>query len=335
MAMTTLVTGGTGFIGSAVVRRLLARGRQVRVLVEPGAPTTNLDGLDVERVTGSVVDPDAVARAVAGCDAVHHLAAIYRLWMPDERPIYDVNVGGTLTVLTAAHRAGARRIVHTSSIAALGLPAEGALGDEATPFDYWPIANAYMRSKYLSHQVALGLARSGAPIAIVCPAFPFGARDVGPTPTGSFIVEALARRVPGTTAGGFCAVDVDDAAECQVLAEERAAVGSVTIAGAHNVTHREFFAAVTRVAGLPAITRSLPTRAVLAYAWGMEQRARMFGVPPRATVNAARYACRTVWFDTRRARALGMPVTPLDESIDKAIRWFRDHGYDRGRREGA
>jgi len=327
--MTTLVTGGTGFIGSAVVRRLLARGRQVRVLVEPGAPTTNLEGLDVERVEGSLLDAAAVARAVAGCDAVHHLAAIYSLWLPDDRVIYDVNVGGSLDLLLAARRAGAQRIVHTSSIAALGVPPEGELADEDSVFNFWKDGNAYIRSKYMAHRDALRLAADGAPIVIVCPAFPFGARDVGPTPTGRFIVEALARRVPGTTAGGFCAVDVDDVAECQVLAEEHAAIGSVTIAGAHNVTNREFFAAVTRVAGLPPITRSLPTPAVLAIAWGMERAAELTGKPPRATVKAARYACRTVWFDTRRARALGMPVTPLDESIEKAVRWFRDHGYDR------
>jgi dihydroflavonol-4-reductase len=327
--MTTLVTGGTGFIGSAVVRRLLDAGRQVRVLVEPGAPTTNLDGLDVERIEGSIADPAVVARAVAGCDAVHHLAAIYSLWLPDERVMFDVNVGGALTVLLAARKAGVRRIVHVSSIAALGIPAPGQLADEDTAFNYWRDANAYMRSKYLSHRAALQLAADGAPIVVVCPGFPFGARDVGPTPTGRFIVEALARRVPGTTAGGFCAVDVDDVAACCVLAEAKAAIGSVTIAGAHNVTHREFFAAVTRVAGLPAIERQLPTPAVLAFAWAMERKSRLTGVPPRATVKAARYACKTVWFDTRRARALGMPVTPLDESIEKAVRWFRDHGYDR------
>jgi dihydroflavonol-4-reductase len=163
----------------------------------------------------------------------------------------------------------------------------------------------------------------------VCPAFPFGARDIAPTPTGGFIVEALRRRVPGTTAGGFCAVDVDDVAECQVLAEEKAEVGSVTIAGAHNVTNEEFFAAVTRVAGLPPIKRRLPTPAVLAIAWAMEQAAELTGKPPRATLRAAKYACRIAWFDCRRARALGMPVTPLDESIEKAVRWFRDHGYDK------
>ena len=323
--MTTLVTGATGFIGSAVVRRLLARGRAVRALVEPGAPTANLDGLEVERVTGSILDPDALARAAAGTTAIYHLAAIYSLWLPDEQRIYDVNVLGTKRVLTAARRAGVRRVVHTSSIAAIGVPAPGELADERFRFNYWNDGNAYMRSKYLSDLDAQAAAADGLPVVIVCPGFPFGERDLGPTPTGKFIVEALAGRVPGYTDGGFCAVDVDDVAECHVLAEERGVIGERYIAGNHNVTYREFYDAVTRIAGLPPIRRRLPTRAVLGMAWAMERWAARTGQAPRITVRAARYACQTAWFDCRKARALGMPATPLAETIAKAVRWFRDH----------
>jgi dihydroflavonol-4-reductase len=325
--MTTLVTGGTGFIGSAVVRRLLARGRRVRCLVEAAAPRQNLDGLDVEIVVGDVLDWDGIARAIAGCDAVYHLAAIYRLWMPDERVIYEVNCEGTKNVLFAALRAGVRRVVHTSSIAAVGVDDDG-IANEASPFRDWNAASAYIRSKYLSDLDARRFAAEGLPVVIVCPAFPFGERDIAPTPTGSFIVEALHRRVPGYTAGGFCAVDVDDVAECHVLAEERGRVGERYIAGGHNVTYRDFYDAVTRIAGLPPIRRRLPSRAVVAIAWGMEAWARRTGTPPRITVQAARYALRRAWFDAGKARReLGMPETPLEVTIDKAVRWFRDHGY--------
>jgi len=323
--MTTLVTGATGFIGSAVVRRLLARGRAVRALVEPGAPTANLDGLDVEQVTGNILDQPGLERAMAGCDAVYHLAAIYRLWTPDERLVYDVNVEGTKNVLYAAKHAGVARIVHTSSIAAIGVPAPGELADETFDFNYWNQANAYIRSKYQSDLDARRLAREGVPVVIVCPAFPFGERDLAPTPTGRFIVEALAGRVPGYPEGGFCAVDVDDVAECHVLAEERGVVGERYIAGSHNVTYKGFYDAVTRVAGLRPIRRKLPTAAVLAMAWGMERGAERTGQPPRVTVRAARYASETAWFDCRKAHALGMPRTPLDVTIEKAVRWFRDH----------
>ncbi len=327
MTGPTLVTGATGFIGSAVVRRLLARGRAVRALVEPGAPTANLEGLDVERVPGDVLDRDAVARAIQGCDAVHHLAAIYSLWLPDDKIIYDVNVEGTKNVLFAAMKAGVRKVVHTSSIAAIGVPHPGELADETFAFNYWTGANAYIRSKYLSDLDAQRFAREGVPVVIVCPAFPFGERDLGPTPTGRFIVEALHGRVPGYTAGGFCAVDVDDVAECHALADEKGAIGERYIAGAHNVTYKDFYAAVTEVAGLRKIRVKLPTPAVLGMAWAMERWADRTGKAPRITVRAARYATETAWFDCAKARALGMPSTPLAQTIDKAVRWFRDHGY--------
>jgi dihydroflavonol-4-reductase len=328
MTGPTLVTGATGFIGSAVVRKLLGRGRAVRALVEPGAPTANLDGLrGVELVHADILDRAAVGRAMTGCDAVHHLAAIYSLWLPDEKLIYDVNVEGTKNVLFAAMKAGVRRVVHTSSIAAIGVPPPGTLADETFAFNYWHEANAYIRSKYLSDLDAQRFAREGVPVVIVCPAFPFGERDLGPTPTGKFIVEALHRRVPGYTAGGFCAVDVDDVAECHVLADEKGVIGERYIAGAHNVTYKAFYDEVTRIAGLPPIRRKLPTPAVLAMAWMMEQRAERTGRAPRITVKAARYATTTAWFDCAKARALGMPQTPLEVTIEKAVRWFRDHGY--------
>lgn len=324
--MRTLVTGATGFIGSAVVRALLARGRAVRVLVEPGARTDNLEGLEVERHVGTVLDEAAVARAVAGCEIVYHLAAIYRLWPRDDRELLDVNVEGSKNVLGAAHRAGARRIIYTSSIAALGRGAPGQVVDETVDFDYWDDANAYMRSKFLAERDARRLAREGAPIVIVCPAFPFGAGDLGPTPTGRFIIEALGRRVPGIVAGGFCAVDVDDVAACHLLAEARGGVGERYIAGAHNVSYRTFFDTISEVAGLPRIRWALPTPAVLAMAWAEERWAAVSGKPPRMTVASAVFATRTCFFDSGKAQALGMPVTPLAVTIERAVRYFRDRG---------
>jgi dihydroflavonol-4-reductase len=326
--MKTLVTGAAGFIGSAVVRTLLARGREVRALVEPGASMRNLDGLDVEIVEADICDRDAVRAAVRGTEVLYHLAAIYRLWLPDSRRMYEVNVEGTKNVLFAALRFGLARVVHTSSIAAVGLPGAGELADESTAFDYWDQADHYIRSKWLSERDALRFAAEGLPVVVVNPAFPFGERDVAPTPTGRFIVEALHRRIPGYPEGGFNAVDVDDVAEGHVLAEERGRVGERYILGGHNVTYGEFYGAVTELAGLPPITRKLPTPLVYTLAWAMEKYATYTHEPPRITLKAARYARREVWFDTRRARnELGMPTTPLNDTIEKAIRWFRANGY--------
>ena len=326
--MKTLVTGVTGLVGSAVVRKLVARGREVRAMVEPGATLRTLDGLDVELVRADVRDRDAVHRAHDGVNVVYHLAAIYKLWLPDAKVMYDVNVEGTKNVLFAAMRAGVDRVIHTSSIAAVGFAEPGALADESTEFNYWDDADHYIRSKWLSERDALRFAAEGVPVVVVNPAFVFGERDSGPTPTGGFIVEALRRRVPGYASGGFNAVDVEDVAEAHVLAEERGRVGERYIAGGHNVTYKEFYQAVTEVAGLPAIKRKIPGSLAYSIGMGMEAVARIQQTAPLITRKAAWYTARRAFFDTTKARSeLGMPTTPLRDTIAKAIRWFRDHGY--------
>ena len=324
----TLVTGASGFIGSAVIRRLLARGREVRCYVEPGVNRRNLDGLDVEIVQGDINDRAAIGRALEGASALYHLAAIYRLWLPDNALMYDVNVEGTKTVLFAALRAGVSKVVYTSSIAAVGRPEHGDLADETTAFNLWDESNHYVRSKWLSERDALRFAREGLPLVVVNPAFPFGARDAAPTPTGTFIVDALKGRVPGYTAGGFNAVNVEDVAEGHILAEERGRVGERYILGDHNVTYKEFFDAVTDVAGMKRITRRLPTSVFLGLAWAMERVADARKKPPQLTYKTARYASRNLWFDCRKAQGeLGLPSTPLRDSIESSVRWFRDNEY--------
>src|SRR5690606_6350663 len=188
----------------------------------------------------------------------------------------------------------------------------------------------YVRSKWLSERDALRFAGEGLPLVVVNPAFPFGERDVAPTPTGRFIVEALRGRVPGYMEGGFNVVDVEDVAEGHILAEERGRVGERYILGDHNVTYKEFYDAVTELAGLDPITRKLPTRLLWGMAWVMEKSADLTGREPQLTYKSVRYASRTLWFDTRKAhQELGMPRTPLRTSIERSIRWFREHGYAR------
>jgi len=324
----TLVTGATGFIGSAVVRRLLGRGRSVRCYVEPGANRQNLAGLDVEMIEADINDRAAIGRALEGVSVLYHLAAIYKLWLPDNSLMYEVNVEGTKTVLFAALAAGVEKVVYTSSIAAVGRPANGDLSDEGTAFNLWDESNHYVRSKWLSERDALRFAVEGLPVVVVNPAFPFGERDITPTPTGRFIVDTLAGRVPGYMDGGFNAVNVEDVAEGHLLAEERGRVGERYILGEHNVTYKQFFDAVTEVAGKKPITRKLPTRVLLGLAWMMEKAADVRGKAPQLTYKSALYGSRKLWFDCRKAHEeLGMPTTPLGESIERAVRWFREGGY--------
>jgi len=324
-----LVTGASGFIGSAVVRKLVERGRTVRCYNEPGADLANLDGLDVEHVDGDINDRARVGEALSGCDVLYHLAAIYRLWLPDNAVMYDVNVEGTKTVLFAALAAKLDKVVYTSSIAAIGHPQSGDLADETTRFNLWDESNHYVRSKWLAERDALRFAAEGVPLVCVNPAFPFGERDRAPTPTGRFIVEALQGHVPGYMDGGFNVVDVEDVAEAHLLAEEKGKVGERYIAGGHNVTYKEFYDTVTELGGCKPIRRRLPSRALWGLGWAMEKYADAVShQPPQMTYKAARYATRTLWFDCTKARdELGMPRTPFRETLARAIEWFHANGY--------
>ncbi len=325
---TVAVSGASGFIGSAVVRRLIAGGRNVRALVEPGADTRNLQGLGVEQITADVCDQAAMRRGLAGCEAYYHLAAIYKVWVPDPDPIYRVNLEGTMVALLAAQHAGVRRIIYTSSIAAVGLRADGAPSDESVPFNLYDIANDYVLTKHLCERLVMRLAEAGAPIVVVNPAFPFGERDIAPTPTGGIIVSVLRGEIPVLSPGGFCAVDVEDVALAHVAAETRGRVGERYILGNHNVTFAEFVQLVCDVAGLSAPKLTIPAAVGRAVAAGFEFWAdHVSHSEPRATAKSAAYMHKQVWFDCEKAkRELGMPTTPLVDSVRRAVDFFRSSG---------
>lgn len=321
------VTGATGFIGSAVVRHLLAAQRDVRAIVEPDANTKNLDDLNVERVICDVTDVAGMAKALSGCEALYHLAAIYRVWLEDPTPIWKVNVEGTTATLLAAQRAKVGRVVYTSSIAAIGL-VPGGEADEACTFDLFDVANDYIMTKWLSERVALTFAQSGLPLVVVNPAFPFGPRDVAPTPTGKILLAALRGEIPGVVPGGICTIDVDDCAMGHLLAEERGRVGERYILGHENVTLRELYAIVGRVAGIKLPRFPVPGPMAAGVALGMEIWANHVSHrEPNATYRAARYAMRNAFFRCDKAkRELGMPTRPLEESVRRAVDWFREAG---------
>jgi dihydroflavonol-4-reductase len=333
MARYVAVTGSTGFIGSAVVRRLLLDGRDVRAIIEPGAKTDALD--EVEKETGKRVDRAEIdvcdvlkmTGALEGCEALHHLAAVYKTWTPDPTLIYKVNVEGTTSTLLAAQKARVRRIVYTSSIAAIGLGEGRNLATENTQFNLFDIANEYILTKWLSERVAMRFAESGLPVVIVNPAFPFGPRDTAPTPTGRIVLSLLRGEVPGVGEGGFNCSVVDDVAAGHVAAEERGRVGERYILGDHNVTMKEFFELVCDVGGVKAPKLPIPNTLGAAIALGIELWSdHVSHEEPRATYRSIRYAQRHAWFDPSRARSeLGLPSTPLRTSIGRAIDWFRAH----------
>lgn len=318
------VTGATGFIGSAVVRQLLEQGRDVRCLVEPGADTRNLDGLDVEILPADVCDFAAMRAGLEGCDTLFHLAALYKIWLPDDEPMYRINVEGTTTTLLAAQAAKVRRVVYTSSVAAIGL-VDGGLADETTRFDLFPIANPYILSKWQSERVALRFAESGLPVVVVNPGFPFGPRDIAPTPTGGIVRALLEGKVPGRGAGGFCTIDVDDCARGHLLAEERGRVGERYILGGENITASDFFDLVCRVAGVRAPRVHFPAPLARAAGLAMELWAdHVSHEAPFATYRGLRYAQREAFFSNAKAkRELGLTIRPLEETVRRSVAWFQ------------
>jgi dihydroflavonol-4-reductase len=327
MANAVAVTGATGFIGSAVVRKLVEAKRDVRAIVEPGASTKNLDGLNVERVTCDVTDAARMSKVLGGCETLFHLAAVYKTWLPDPEIIYRVNIEGTTSTLLAADRAKVKRIVYTSSIAAIGLT-EGGLADETVPFNLFGVANEYILTKWLSERIAKRFAEAGAPIVIVNPAFPFGPRDIAPTPTGKIIVSLLKKEVPGVGTGGICTIDVDDCAAGHLLAEEKGRIGERYILGNDNITLKELFELVCKVAGTPTPRLPLPNAVSAGIALGMELWAdHVSHKEPPATYKSILYAQRNAFFSNAKAkRELGLPARPLEESVRRAVAWFRAEG---------
>lgn len=323
------VTGANGFIGSHVVRALLAQKRKVLAVVEPGSDTSSLDGLDVERFAADILDSRAMDQACSGAEALYHLAAVYRLWSPDPDLIYRVNVEGTTAVMLAAQKAKVKRIVHTSSIAAVGIREDGVPSDETIRFNLFDLANDYILTKHLSERVVWRFAKSGMPIVIVNPAFPFGPLDRAPTPTGRMLIEIASGRAPGHTAGGFNAVDVELVAQGHLLAEEKGRVGERYILGDHNVTFAEFNKLVAEVAHVSIPDRTIP--APVAYALSLMYEKVADHVTHRAppiTLKSAQYATRKVFFDVTRARnELGLPSRPLRDTMERTLAWFRQNGY--------
>jgi dihydroflavonol-4-reductase len=322
------VTGATGFVGSAVARALRARGHAVRVLTRAGSDRRNLAGLDVETVTGDLTDPDSLKRAVAGCRYVFHVAADYRIWVPDPDAMLRANVDGTIAVMRAAQAARVERIVHCSSVAALGQVGDGTPADETTPVNEATIVGTYKLSKYRAEQAVLALVRAEKlPAVIVNPAAPVGPRDIKPTPTGKMIRDAAAGMMPAYIDTGLNVVHVDDVAEGHVLALERGRIGERYILGGENLSLGALLALVCEVAGRKPPRIQLPASLVWPVALGFEMLARATGINPLVTRDHLRMARKKMFYTSDKARReLGYAPRPVREAVVDAVAWFRANG---------
>ena len=331
-----LVTGGTGFVGSHVVRALLSRGRRVRCLVRPGSDLANLVGLDVELASGDLRVFPSLAAAMRRIETVYHCAADYRLSRRAAEDIFASNVLGTQNVLRASAEAGVRRIVHTSSVGALGLMPDGSPANEETPVAPETLIGAYKRSKHEAERAAMEWASRGLPVVIVNPSTPVGERDVKPTPTGQMIVDFIDGRIPAYVDTGLNLVDVRDVAEGHLLAAERGRVGERYILGNRNMTLKEIRDALAAISGRRPPRVRLPHWVPLAAAAGDLVLSRLSGREPSIPLEGVRLSRHRMFFDASRAvRELGFPQSDVAHALARAVAWFRANGYvGRKRRHG-
>jgi len=329
--MTTLVTGATGFIGSAVVRRLLEAGHDVRAVVRPYSDRRNISGLPIDIVVGDLRKPDTVAVAVRDCEALFHVAADYRLWVRDQRAMLATNVDGTRHLMNAAGEAGVRRIVYTSSVAVIGHTADAKPADETSEGRLEDMIGPYKRSKFLAERAVRELADRGLPVVIVNPTAPVGPRDIKPTPTGRMIAQAAAGRLPAYVETGLNIVDVDDVAEGHLLAFERGRIGERYILGGENMVLREIFAVIADMVGRSAPRLRIPYGCALAVACTAEAWSRLFGGEPLANIDSVRMARFPMFFSSKKARLdLGFQTRPAVEALRRAVAWFRTESCDTG-----
>ncbi len=325
----TLVTGGAGFIGSHVVRGLLKEGREVRVMILPGEDTRNLKELDVEIVEGNLTARETLKGAVKGCSRIFHLAAIYTDWLPRPETMFEVNCIGSMNLLWEALRNNVEKLVYTSSVVALGMVPDG-MADEKTRFNAWSTNMDYARSKWLSEQEALTFCNNGLDISFCCPGMPYGAGDIGPTPTGKLLLMA-AKSMPRVLPDNYMSVvDVDDVARGHLLAEKKGKNGERYILTNANIKMSEFMQTVAEAVGRKnspiAISPGIMEMAAPIGDY-LEQKAWKTQKKPALTGGALRYTARNFRFSNEKARKeLGLEFTPMKTAVCKAFDWFIREG---------
>jgi len=327
--MTTLVTGATGFVGSAVLRCLAAAGHDVRVLARAGGDRRNLEGIVCTVAAGDLTDLASLRAAVAGCDTILHVAADYRLWVPDPATINRVNVEGSVNLFRAAAEAGATRMVYTSSVATLGLHKDGTPADEDTPSTLADMVGAYKRSKFLAEEAVRRLIdEDRLPIVIVNPSAPIGPRDIKPTPTGRILLDAAAGRMPAFVDTGLNLVHVDDVAQGHVAAWRAGKPGERYILGGEDFTLQQILQLVAEHVGRRASTIRLPHWSVYPLAVGAEALAKLTKREPRVTLDGVRMSTKHMYFSSRKAqRELGYRWRDPRLAIAAAVDWFKSNGY--------
>jgi len=325
----TFLTGATGFVGASVARLLLSKGHKLRVLSRANNDRRNLQGLDVEIIEGDLGNVESYRKELEGCTALFHVAADYRIWVPDAKAMHRINVDGTRDLMRAAQKAGVQRIVYTSSVATLGINKDGTPSNEDTPVTFNDMVGTYKKSKFFAEDVVQNMVRYEAlPAIIVNPSTPIGPRDIKPTPTGRIIVDGFSGKIPAFVDTGLNIAHVDDVAMGHLLAFERGTIGQRYILGGENLSLSAILAIIAGIAGRPAPTVKLPRHILFPLAYGAELASMFTGKEPIVTADALRMAKKKMYFSPSKAeRDLGYRFRPAIDAIADAIAWFRQNNY--------
>lgn len=327
--MKVLVTGGTGFVGSHLVRCLVRYENSVVCLVRPTSRLDNLESLATTLQQGDLTDLNSVREAIKGCRMVYHCAADYRLWCPSPEEMFRVNVTGTDNLMRACFDEGVERVVYTSTVGCLGKYVEGVLADENTLARMEDMLSPYKKSKFLAQENVLGWAKRGLPVVIVNPSTPVGEMDLKPTPTGRMIVDFLRGKMFGYVDSGMNLIDVRDVAEGHWLAAQRGRPGQKYILGNVNLTLKEIFDRLAEIADISPPKRRIPFWIALLYAKGENfWSGRLLHREPTAPLEGVRMSQSKMWFDSSKAvQELGLPQSPIEKALERAVQWFREKGY--------
>ncbi|HEX4154090.1 MAG TPA: hopanoid-associated sugar epimerase [Acidobacteriaceae bacterium] len=326
--MRVFLTGATGFLGSHVARLAAEQGAELRLLTRKTSKTENLPK-SAELVEGDLREPAGFAAALRGCDALIHVAADYRLWVPDPAEMYKANVAGTRELLWLAREAGVRRVVYTSSVATMGFRKDRSIVDEETPVSEADMIGHYKRSKWMAEQAAIAAARAGQEVVILNPTTPVGAMDVKPTPTGRILVDFLNKKFPAYVETGLNLVDVEEIARVHLAALERGRFGERYILGGENLTLKQILDKLAAMTGLPSPAMKVPHAVAMAFAFFDETiTGKLRGKEPRATVEAVRMGKKMMWASSAKAEGeLGWRVLPVEGALRNSVEWFVENGY--------
>lgn len=327
--MKSLVTGATGFLGSAVMHCLLKAGHDIRLLVRANSDRRNIEHLPVEIIEGDLRDRQSLQKALKDCNYLFHVAADYRLWVPDPQTMYDINVNSTKALIIEAANAGLKRIVYTSSVAALGLTSDGTPANEETPSSLKNINGHYKRSKFMAEQAVKKLTNQHQlPVVIVNPSTPIGPRDIRPTPTGRIVLDTLHDRMPAYVNTGLNIAHVDDIAYGHLLALQEGKTGERYILGGDNMTLLDILETLDDIIGRSKKRINLPISFMLPVAWMMEKFALITHKEPRATLDSIRMAKNLMYFSSEKAiREFGYQYRPARQALEDAVQWYQKNGF--------